>query len=84
MGSNAMLRAMAQVRDIKEVVIDLLTRLEGEGIHGVRAWFVERPDIVMVPDFDGSWEVVFSRGRIMIKMTLDKDYNVTGIKVLYG
>ncbi len=75
---------MTPVRDIKEVVIDLLTRLENEGVHGVRAWFTEKPDIVVVPDFDGSWEVVFSRGRITIKMMLDKDFNVTSIRVTYG
>jgi hypothetical protein len=74
---------MAAAKDIKEVVADLLMRLEGEGIYGVRAWFTEKPDVVVVPDFDGSWEVVFSRGRIMIKITLDKDYNVTSIKVNY-
>jgi hypothetical protein len=74
---------MTAAKDIKEVVADLLTRLEGEGIYGVRVWFAERPDVVVVPDFDGSWHVVFSRGRIMIKIILDKDYNVTSIKVNY-
>ncbi|MFZ8810488.1 MAG: hypothetical protein ACO2PN_20570 [Pyrobaculum sp.] len=74
---------MAAVRDIREVVADLLVKLEAEGVHGVRAWFNGRPNIVVVPDFDG-WEVVFSCGRIMIKMTLDKDYNVTSVKVMYG
>ena len=80
---GVVLRAMTAAKDIKEVVADLLMRLEGEGIYGVRAWFAKRPDVVVVPDFDGSWEVVLSRGRIMIKITLDKDYNVASIKVNY-
>jgi len=70
-------------KDIREVVADLLVRLENEGIHGVWARFTDGPDVVVIPDFDGSWEVVFSRGRILIKITLDKDYNVTSIKVKY-
>jgi len=74
--------AMKQ-KDIREVVLSLLDKLEEEGIHGVRVQFAGRPNIVVVPDFDGSWEVVFSRGRILIKITLDKDYNVTSIKVKY-
>jgi len=74
---------MAAVRDIREVVADMLVKLETEGVHGVRAWFNGKPNIVVVPDFDG-WEVVFSRGRITIKMTLDKDYNVTSVRVMYG
>jgi hypothetical protein len=74
---------MAAAKDIKELVADLLIKLENEGIHGVWARFTETPDVVVIPDYDGSWEVAFSRGRILIKMTLDKDYNVTSIKVRY-
>ena len=71
------------VRDIKEIVENLLIKLEDEGIYGVRAWFARKPDVVAVPDADGSWEVVISRGRIMVKITLDKDYNATSIRVVY-
>jgi hypothetical protein len=74
---------MATAKDINEVVVDLLTQLQENGIHGVRAWFSKRPDVVVIPDLADGWEVVFSRGRIMIKITLDKDYNVTSIKVNY-
>ena len=74
----------AAAKDIKEVVVDLLVRLEGEGIYGVRAWFAEKPDVVVVPDPAGGYDVVFSRGRITIKITLDKDYNVTDIRVGYA
>jgi hypothetical protein len=49
---------------IDSVVANLLARLEDEGIHGTRAWFAERPHIVVVPDFDGGWLVVMTRGRI--------------------
>lgn len=68
-------------RSIDEVVADLLVRLASEGIHGVRAWFVGRPHIVVIPDFDGGWLVVMTRGRITIKIMLNKDYSVTSIKV---
>jgi hypothetical protein len=69
------------VRSIDGVVADLLVRLESEGIRGVRAWFAGRPHIVAIPDFDGGWLVVMTRGRITIKIMLDRDYNVTSIKV---
>jgi len=65
------------------VVFNLLDKLEEEGINGVWARFTDGPDIVVMPDFDGSWEVVFSRGRILIKISLDKNYNVTSIRVKY-
>ena len=71
-------------RSINEVVADLLMRLESEGIHGVRAWFAGRPHIVAIPDFDGGWLVVMTRGRITVKIMLDRDYNVASIKVEYG
>jgi len=74
---------MSGARNIEQVVYDMLTRLENEGIYGVRAWFAKRPDIVVIPDFDGSWEVIMRRGKIMVKITLDKDYNVKEIKVRY-
>jgi hypothetical protein len=73
----------AQQKDIRYVVLDLLDKLENEGINGVRAWFARKPDVVVIPDFDG-WEVVISRGRITIKITLDREYNVTSIRVMYG
>jgi len=76
------LGAMQRQKDIREVVADLLVKLETEGVHGVRAWFNGKPNIIVVPDFDG-WEVVFKRGGIMVVVTLDKDYNVTSIKVRY-
>jgi hypothetical protein len=68
-------------RSIDSVVADLLVRLEGEGVHGVRAWFAGKPHIVAIPDFDGGWLVVMTRGRITVKIMLDKDYSVTSIKV---
>jgi hypothetical protein len=74
---------MSSAKDIRGVVFNLLDKLEEEGIHGVWARFADNPDIVVIPDFDGSWEVVFSRGHILIKMTLDKNYNVKSIKVKY-
>ena len=74
---------MAGAKDIKDVVAALLDRLEREGIYGVRAWFVGRPHIVVVPDFGGGWEVVMKRGGIMVKIMLDENYNVTEIKVKY-
>jgi len=36
-----------------------------------------------VPDFDGGWEVVFKKCGIMVKMMLDRELNVTEIKVKY-
>ena len=74
---------MSGVKKIEQVVYDMLTRLENEGIYGVRVWFVGRPHIVVVPDFGGGWEVVMKRGGIMVKITLDENYNVTEIKVKY-
>jgi len=71
-------------RSINEVVADLLVKLEGEGIYGVRAWFAGKPHIVAIPDFDGGWLVVMTRGRITVKIMLDRNYNVTNIKVEYG
>jgi hypothetical protein len=71
-------------RSINEVVADLLVRLGNEGIHGARVWFVGRPHIVAIPDFDGGWLVVMTRGRITVKIMLDRDYNVANIKVEYG
>ena len=84
MGRDVLRAMTAAAKDVKEVVADLLVRLEGEGIYGVRAWFAEKPDVVVIPDPAGGCDVVFSRGRIMIKITLDKDYNVTDIRVGYA
>ena len=74
---------MSGAKSINQVVADLLVKLESEGVHGVRAWFVGRPNIVVVPDFDGGWEVVFKKCGIMVKMMLDREFNVTEIKVKY-
>jgi hypothetical protein len=74
---------MAAVRDINDVVADLLMQFLSSGIYGVRAWFTRNPDVVAIPEPDGGWEVILSRGRILIKIMLDKDYNVTGIRVMY-
>jgi hypothetical protein len=74
---------MAGAKDIKNVVAALLDKLENEGIYGVRAWFVGRPHIVVVPDIGGGWEVVMKRGGIMVKITLDENYNVVDVRVRY-
>jgi len=71
-------------RSINEVVADLLVRLEGEGIRGARVWFAEKPHVAAIPDFDGGWLVVMTRGRITVKIMLDRNYNVASIKVEYG
>jgi len=71
-------------RSIDLVVADLLVRLENEGIHGARVWFAGKPHIAAIPDFEGGWLVVMTRGRITVKIMLDKDYNVASIKVEYS
>ena len=81
MGSN-MLGAMTQARDIRQVALDLLMKLETEGIAGYWVWFASKPHIVVSTTIDG-WEVVFKRGGITVKIELDKNYNVTYIKVDY-
>ncbi len=74
---------MAAVRGIKEVVTDLLMRLENEGIGGVVVQFAKKPDVVVIRDVTGDWEVVFRRCGLTVKIVLDSNYNVIDVRVRY-
>jgi hypothetical protein len=71
---------MSGTMDIRQVVLDLLMKLETEGVLGYRVWFANKPHIIVSDTIDG-WDVVFKRGGVTVKMTLDKNYNVVYIKV---
>jgi hypothetical protein len=73
---------MPQVKNVKDVVADVITALEGGGLGGVWAVFAEMPDAVVMQK-EGGYEVTLLGKFVRIRVTTDEEFNVKHIDVEY-
>ncbi len=71
---------MAAVKNIKAAVDDIITALEGVGLHGVWTLFAEDPDVV-VTQKEGGYEVTLVGKFVTIRITTDEEFNVKHVDV---
>jgi len=68
---------------VKEKIFSLIRRIEEDGItdgRGRRLWIEFTPNIATIEDEDG-YTVWLWREGVIIKITLDREFNVTGFDV---
>ena len=67
----------------KDKILDIIERLETEGIDGVWAKFAEPPHIIMYPSVVG-YVVMLWRDGVYIKIELDDGFKIRKAYVLQG
>jgi len=73
---------MSGKRDFKSVVLEIMERLDGEGVEGVWARFASPPHVAMYTSVVG-YVVVIWRDGVYIKIELDDNFNIRKAHVLY-
>jgi hypothetical protein len=73
---------MTSIKNIKDVVADIITALEEPGLGGVWAVFAERPDVVVVQK-EGGYEVKMFGKFVRITITTDEEFSAKHIDVEY-
>jgi hypothetical protein len=75
-----MMRSDMSNRSIKDVVADIITALEDQGLNGVWAIFSETPDVVVLQR-EGGYEVSLIGKFVRIRITTDEEFNVKLVDV---
>jgi len=73
-------RAVTSVKNIKDVVADIITALEGGGLNGIWAVFAETPDAIIMQR-EGGYEVVLVGKFVKIRITTDEEFNAKHVEV---
>ncbi|MFZ8808101.1 MAG: hypothetical protein ACO2PN_08335 [Pyrobaculum sp.] len=69
---------------IKDVVTEVLKKLENEGIDGLHAWFIGGwPHVVARRRHDGGYELLLWREGVKLLLKLDKEFNVVDASLYY-
>jgi len=74
------LRDMTSVKNIKDVVADIITALEDGGLNGIWAVFAEAPDAIIMLR-EGGYEVVLVGKFVKIRITTDEEFNAKHVDV---
>jgi endo-alpha-1,4-polygalactosaminidase (GH114 family) len=68
----------------KDIVVEILKKLQDEGLDGLYAWFVGGwPHVVMRERHDGGYEVLMWREGVKLLVKLNKELKVVDAAVYY-
>ena len=68
----------------KDVVVEILKKLQDEGLGGLYAWFVGGwPHVVMRERHDGGYEILMWREGVRLWLKLDRELKVVDATVYY-
>jgi len=72
------------MKPVKDLVVEMLKKLETEGIDGLHAWFVGGwPHVIARQRHDGGYELLFWREGVKLLLKLDKELKVIDAVVYY-
>jgi len=69
---------------IKNKILEIIERLESEGVGGVWAKFTELPHAAAYESVVGGYVVLLWRDGVRIIVELDDDWNIRRARVEYG
>ena len=72
------------MKPVKDLVVEVLKKLETEGIDGLYAWFVGGwPHVIVRQRHDGGYELLFWREGVKLLLKLNKELKVVDTSVYY-
>jgi len=68
----------------KDIVVEILKKLQDEGLDGLYAWFIGGwPHVIMQRRHDGGYEILMWREGVKLLVKLDKELKVVDATVYY-
>jgi len=68
----------------KDIVAEILKKLQDRGLDGLYAWFVGGwPHVIMQQRHDGGYEILMWREGVKLWLKLDKELKVVDVAVYY-
>ena len=68
----------------KDIVVEILKKLQDEGVDGLYAWFIGGwPHVIMRKRYDSGYELLLWREGVKLLLKLDKELKVVDLAVYY-